>query len=110
MSQVKLTTTLSTKGQMVLPKAVRDRRGWGEGVRLIVEDTPHGVLLKAEDAEPLFPPTRLEDVVGILEYDGPPATIEEMKQAVREAAVERYERSLRSRDADAPPSERKRRA
>ncbi len=96
MPQPKITTTLSTKGQMVLPKAVRDRRGWGEGVRLVVEDTPHGVLLNAEDAEPLFPPTRLEDVVGILKRPGQrPASIDEMKLAVREAAVERYARSLR---------------
>src|SRR5436309_3010030 len=42
-----LTTTVSTKGQVILPKAVRERRNWGAGTRLVVEDTPEGVLLKA---------------------------------------------------------------
>ncbi len=98
MPQAKLITTLSTKGQMVLPKAVRDRRGWGEGVRLVVEDTPHGVLLTAEDAVPLFPPTRLDDVSGILKRPGQrKITDEEIRQAAREGAAERYERSLRNR-------------
>jgi AbrB family looped-hinge helix DNA binding protein len=95
-SQPKLTTVLSTKGQMVLPKAVRDRRGWGEGVRLVVEDTPQGVLLKAEDAEPLFPPTRMEDVVGVLKRPGQrPASDEDIRRAARQGAAERYQRGLR---------------
>ena len=110
MAQPKLTTTLSTKGQMVLPKAVRDHHGWGEGVRLVVEDTPHGVLLRAEASEPLFPPTRIEDVIGVLKYDGPPVPIAEMRQAAQEAAVERYARSLPKADAPPAPTNRRRRA
>lgn len=92
----RLTTTLSTKGQMVLPKAVRDRRGWGEGMRLVVEDHPEGVLLKAEPEEPVFTPTRMEDVFGMLKRPGQRAISDaEMRAAVREAAAKRYERSLR---------------
>jgi AbrB family looped-hinge helix DNA binding protein len=49
------TTTLSTKGQVILPKSIREGRRWGPGTRLLVEDTPEGVLLKPA---PLFPPTR----------------------------------------------------
>ena len=41
-----LTTTLSTKGQVILPKAIRQRRNWQSGTRLVVEDIPEGVLLK----------------------------------------------------------------
>ena len=73
------TTTVSTKGQVILPKAIRERRRWGPGTRLIVEDTPEGVLLKPA---PLFPPTRPEDVFGILKYSGPPKTLEEMDAAI----------------------------
>lgn len=76
-----LTTTVSTKGQVILPKAVRDHRRWPPGTRLIVKETPEGVLLTP--ASP-FPPTRPEDVYGILKYDGPPVTIEEMDEAVSE--------------------------
>jgi AbrB family looped-hinge helix DNA binding protein len=54
-----LTTTVSSKGQVILPKAIRDRRNWQAGTCLVVEDTPDGVLLKAT---PPFAPTRPEDV------------------------------------------------
>jgi AbrB family looped-hinge helix DNA binding protein len=79
------TTTVSTKGQVILPKAIRERRRWRAGTRLVVEDTPDGVLLKPA---PLFAPTRPEDVFGMLKYSGPPKTIEEMDAAI-EAEVKR---------------------
>ena len=82
-------TTVSTKGQVILPKAIRERRHWGPGTRLLVEDTPDGVLLKAE---PLFPPTRPEDVYGILRYSGPPKTLEEMDAAITEEVKHRRAR------------------
>jgi AbrB family looped-hinge helix DNA binding protein len=79
------TTTVSTKGQVMLPKAIRQRRKWEAGTRLVVEDTPDGVLLKAA---PVFAPTRPEDVAGMLAYRGPPKTLEEMDGAIT-AEVER---------------------
>ena len=39
----KLTTTVSIKGQIILPKAIRQRRNWAPGTRLVVEETPNGV-------------------------------------------------------------------
>ena len=78
-----VTTTLSTKGQVILPKAVRDHRRWVPGTRLVVKDTPDGVLLTPESP---FPPTRIEDVVGCLKYDGPPISIEDMNLGVLEMA------------------------
>lgn len=44
----KLTTTVSTKGQVILPKAIRDQRHWPAGTELVVEDTPEGVLAESE--------------------------------------------------------------
>jgi AbrB family looped-hinge helix DNA binding protein len=73
------TTIVSTKGQVILPKAIRERRNWAAGTRLIVEETPDGVLLKAA---PVFAPTRPEDVAGMLAYRGPPKTLEEMNAAI----------------------------
>jgi AbrB family looped-hinge helix DNA binding protein len=81
------TTVVSTKGQVILPKAVRDRQKWDAGTRLVVEDRPDGVLLKRER---LFPETRLDDVVGSLKYDGPPKTIEEMDAGVLAEAKRRH--------------------
>ena len=74
-----LTTTVSTKGQVILPKAIRQRRNWAPGTRLVVEETPDGVLLKAA---PVFAPTRPEEVAGMLAYRGRPKTLEEMDAAI----------------------------
>ena len=79
----RLITKLSTKGQVIVPKEIRDLLRWKPGTRLSVERTENGVLLKAE---PIFPPTKIEDVVGCLKYDGPTISIEEMNESiVREA-------------------------
>ena len=83
------TTTVSTKGQVILPKAIRERRQWRAGTRLLVEETPDGVLLKPA---PLFPPTRPEDVFGMLKYSGPPKTIEEMDAAIDAEIKRRHAR------------------
>ena len=83
----RLTTTVSTKGQVILPKAIRRSLGWKSGMRLIVERTPEGVLLRAE---PVFPETRPEDVFGCLAYDGPPRTLEEMEAGVLAEAKRRH--------------------
>ncbi len=85
----RLTVTLSTKGQVILPKSIRRRRRWDAGARLIIEDTPAGVLLKAA---PLFEPTRAEDVFGSLEHAGPPKTLEEMEAGVAAEARRRHAR------------------
>lgn len=74
-----LTTTVSTKGQVILPKAIRQRKNWEPGTRLVVEDTPDGVLLKPA---PVFAPTRPEEVAGMLAYRGPPKAIEDMEAAI----------------------------
>ncbi|MBY5557108.1 AbrB/MazE/SpoVT family DNA-binding domain-containing protein [Rhizobium leguminosarum] len=71
-----LITTVSTKGQIILPKTIRQRREWEAGTRLIVEETPEGVLLKQT---PAFAPTWPDDVFGMLPFCGEPKTLEEME-------------------------------
>jgi len=85
----RLTTTVSTKGQVILPKAIRDQRRWPTGTRLVVRDTLEGVLLSAESP---FPTTRPEDVYGILKYDGPPVSVEDMDAAVTQRFRQTYGR------------------
>lgn len=75
------TTKLSSKGQVIIPKGVRDGKGWKAGEELIVEDRPEGVLLRRKNR---FKPTTLDEVIGIAGYTGPPRTIEEMNAAVDE--------------------------
>lgn len=85
----KMTVKLSTKGQVILPKAVRDRRRWDVGTRLIVEETPEGVLLKAA---PLFAPTAPDEVFGRLKFKGRPKTLEDMNEGVLAEARRRHAR------------------
>jgi AbrB family looped-hinge helix DNA binding protein len=82
----RLTTTVSTKGQVILPKAVRELRRWEAGTRLIVEDIDEGVLLKAA---PLFVPTEIDAVCGSLRFEGRAKTIEEMDEAIAAEARRR---------------------
>ena len=85
----RLTTILSTKGQVILPKAIREKRRWDAGTRLVVEDTTEGVLLKSE---PLFPPTRSEDVYGSLPHSGSPKSLDEMEAGIVAEARRRHAR------------------
>lgn len=82
----KTTTVVSTKGQVILPKAIRDRRQWEAGTPLIVEETEAGVLLTRA---PLFPRTSHEQVFGMLSYKGPAKTLEEMEQAITDEVKRR---------------------
>jgi AbrB family looped-hinge helix DNA binding protein len=85
----RLTTTLSTKGQVILPKAIRDQHHWSAGTRLLVEDTKDGVLLRAA---PIFPPTLPEDVFGSLHYTGEPKSLEQMDAGIAAEARRRHDR------------------
>lgn len=82
-----LITTLSTKGQVILPKPIRRALRWGAGTRLVVENTSDGVLLKPE---PSFAETRAEEVFGSLAHDGPPKTVQEMNAGVLAEAKRRH--------------------
>ena len=82
-----LTTTISTKGQVILPKAIRQALRWEAGTRLAVLSTREGVLLRPLRS---FKETRPEEVFGSLAFDGPPKSIEEMGAGVLAEARRRH--------------------
>jgi AbrB family looped-hinge helix DNA binding protein len=82
------TTVVSTKGQVILPKPIRDSKGWDAGKELIVEETRDGVLLRA--ARP-FAPTKPEDVFGCLNAKGKHPKGEDFANEVRRRARGRSE-------------------
>jgi AbrB family looped-hinge helix DNA binding protein len=89
-------TRLSSKGQLVIPKDVRDRHGWVAGTEIEIADKGHVVELRP--VKRLFPPTTFEQVRGCLKYDGPPVSIEDMHAGIGEAAIEmwdEFERQLK---------------
>jgi AbrB family looped-hinge helix DNA binding protein len=83
------TTVISTKGQVILPKVIRDERHWSAGTQLIVENTPDGVLLKAS---PAFPRTIVDEVFGSTRYNGPSLSLEDMDKAIAREAKRRARR------------------
>ncbi len=84
-----LRTTVSTKGQVILPKPIRQALRWGAGTELVVENTGNGVLLKARSP---FAPTKASEVFGMLRYRGKPKTIKEMDAAVAAEARRHHAR------------------
>ena len=82
----KIGTVVSTKGQVILPKTIRDRMRWSAGTKLTVEETADGVLLKTR---PIFPETTLDEVFGSMRYDGPALSLADMDAAVMREAKRR---------------------
>jgi AbrB family looped-hinge helix DNA binding protein len=87
-------TRLSSKGQVIIPKAVRDAHGWRPGAELEVEDRGDSVVLRL--ANP-FPPRTIEEVYGCLKYDGPPISVEEMHEGIEREARRMWEEFERQR-------------
>ena len=84
------TTTVSTKGQVILPKAIRERQRWHSGTRLLVEETPEGILLREA---PVFPASQADEVFASLPHRGPPKSIEEMNAGIADEARRRHARN-----------------
>jgi AbrB family looped-hinge helix DNA binding protein len=83
------TTRLSSKGQIILPKTVRDLHHWVAGTDFSVEDTGDGVLLRPIKASPT---TRLDDLIGCLRVEGAARSIEEMDSAIDTELRDRRDR------------------
>ena len=82
------TTLLSSKGQVIIPKALREALRWGPGTRLQVHDTLDGVLLKpAAGGKKLALRSGLAAIRKHIDYRGPTVSLEQMDGAIlREAA------------------------
>ncbi len=84
----RLMTTVSTKGQVILPKAIRQALGWQAGKKLIVERAREGVVLKPL---PMFSSTKPGEVFGCLKFSGAPKTVAEMNVGILAEAKRRHE-------------------
>jgi AbrB family looped-hinge helix DNA binding protein len=73
------TTRLSSKGQVILPKAIREAYHWSVGTELEIEECPDGIVLRPKKP---VPTTRLSDVVGCAGYRGPAKSLEDMEEAI----------------------------
>jgi AbrB family looped-hinge helix DNA binding protein len=71
--------TLSSKGQVVIPKEIRDELHWKAGTELTLISSPSGVTLKTK---PQKTGRNLADLIGMLKHDGPPVSTEELCKPV----------------------------
>ena len=87
------TTKVSTKGQVVLPKSVRDAQHWEAGQELEVINAGGYVILKKATAKAN---ADWSNIVGCLSKyrKDKPATDEEMHEAVLKAAAESWRKSM----------------
>jgi len=82
-------TKISSKGQVVIPKAYRQKLGWEPGMELVVEEANGQLTLKAL---PNPQKTRsIREVAGMLHRPGMKAhSIEEMDEAIAKAVKEKW--------------------
>ena len=77
------TVKLSSKGQFILPKSIRDRHHWDAGTEFLIIDRGTELVIKPSI---IFPPTELESPDTPTVYGGKPLSLEEMDQAVMNEA------------------------
>lgn len=83
------TTKLSSKGQVILPAAIRAANHWQAGVEFSVENTAGGVLLRPIKPHPAV---TLDDVLGCTGYSGKAYSMDEMDQAITAEIKARHAR------------------
>jgi len=85
-------STLTSKGQITIPREIRDHLGLRKGDRIVFQFDEHGnLLLRQETQSPLG---RLPGLLKHLAKDRP-VTVEEMKAAVRQDAAKSFKRSVK---------------
>ena len=67
------TVTLSSKGQIVIPKEIREQLHWHAGTQVTLLAGPFGITLKTAPGKT---GRRLEDLIGMLKHEGPPLSTE----------------------------------
>ena len=85
-------STLTSKGQVTIPKEVRERLGLKEGDRLVFRFDDQGNLLVRPEAR-----SPLGRLPGLLQHlaGERPVTVEEMNEAVKRRAAERFKEAVR---------------
>lgn len=77
------TTRLSSKGQIIIPQAIRDAHHWQPGLDFTVMEMEEGILLKPVKA---FKTSAIQEVLGCTGYKGKKKTLKEMEQGIAQGA------------------------
>lgn len=88
---------LSSKGQLVIPKPVRDAHGWKEGMEFEFIETGKGITLQpVQEHDPRFPPITWEEFLASrIKIDHPFPTDEEIEETMLSEAARRFDAATR---------------
>lgn len=78
------TVRVSSKGQVVLPKAAREAHGIKAGTELAIDYSGDEIKLKPKSKARQGRTYTVDQVAGMLKYGGPPVSVEDMHRAVEE--------------------------
>ena len=82
------TATMTSKGQVTIPVAVRRRLRLTAGTKIdFIENKAGELVLKPRTGD-------IRALYGIVKYDGPPLSIEEMDEAIATTVVADFKRSV----------------
>lgn len=77
------TTRLSSKGQIIIPQAIRDAHKWQSGLEFNVIDTEQGILLTPRLP---FKATQVKGLVGCVGYKGERKSLKDMEKGIATGA------------------------
>jgi AbrB family looped-hinge helix DNA binding protein len=81
------TTSLSSEGQITIPKTLRNAQHWQTGQELIMTNVGDGILLQPKKP---FPETTLSTVAGCLKDSGPAKSLADFDDAIRQGVMEQW--------------------
>ncbi|CAG7857428.1 hypothetical protein MCAMS1_02241 [biofilm metagenome] len=73
------TVKLSSKGQVVIPKEVRDELHWKIGTELVLVPSANGISLRNK---PVSSGQKLADLVGMIKTEGGPVALDDVIKPV----------------------------
>ena len=74
--------TITSKGQITIPKSIRDELGLGPGARVAFLKNPDGFYELHREKRPVTA------LAGSLPYSGPPLSVADMENAIASAAAD----------------------
>jgi AbrB family looped-hinge helix DNA binding protein len=89
--------TMSSKGQIVVPKAVRDAHGWESGTEFEFVESGEGVFIQpVEKPDPRFPPISWEEFEKRrIRIDRPFPSDREIEESILAEAARRFDATRR---------------
>ena len=88
---------MSSKGQIVVPKPLRDAHGWGAGTEFEFVESGKGVLVQpVREFDPRFPPITIEEFLASrIKVDKPLPNDHEIDEILLAEAARRFDATRR---------------